>query len=122
MPRTHEMRESKYLKKEDCGEDGVQVTIIGVVEMNVAMEDQAPEMKWCLGVKEFSKPLVLNWTNIQAIERITGSDDTDDWAGKSIVLYEDPNVSFGGKTVGGIRIRAPRKMKPGQVSDSEVPF
>jgi hypothetical protein len=25
------------------------------------------------------------------------------------VLYHDPNVSFGGKLIGGIRVRAPRK-------------
>ena len=32
-----------------------------------------------------------------------------DWLGQQIVLYTDPNVSYGGKLVGGIRIRAKRK-------------
>jgi len=29
--------------------------------------------------------------------------------GQQIVLYTDPNVAYGGKLVGGIRIRAKRK-------------
>lgn len=52
--------------------------------------------------------MVLNSTNGQIIAQITKSEDTDDWKGWKIVLYDDPNVSFGGKLVGGIRVRAPR--------------
>ena len=32
--------------------------------------------------------------------------DTDDWAGQSVTLYRDPEVMFGGKKAGGIRIEA----------------
>jgi hypothetical protein len=32
--------------------------------------------------------------------------DTASWAGRSLTLYGDPDVKFGGQTVGGIRIAA----------------
>jgi hypothetical protein len=101
------MLESKFLKKEDVGR-GMLVTISGCIQENMAMEGKKPDMKWCLEFTETDKPLVLNSTNIQLCEQICGSDDTDHWIGKRIVLYTDPNVSFGGKLVGGIRVRAPK--------------
>src|SRR3990167_8852041 len=107
MAKVHDMIESKFLKKEDVG-DGVLATISNVDQQNVAMQGAGPEMKWCLHFEEVDKPLVLNSTNIQLCKSILASDDTDDWLGKKVVLYTDPNVSYGGKLIGGIRIRAPR--------------
>jgi len=101
------MRESKFLKQSDVGA-GALGTIEDCIQMNVAKEGAEPELKWCLTFVEIEKPLVLNSTNVQLCEKILGSDNTDDWRGKKIVLYTDPNVSYGGKLVGGIRIRAPR--------------
>ena len=107
MPKISEMRESKFLKKEDVGR-GVLATIAGCLQHNVAMEGASPEHKWCLSFHELDKPLVLNSTNIQLCAQICGSEDTDHWTGRKIVLYTDPNVSYAGKLVGGIRVRAPR--------------
>ena len=135
MPRIVEMIESKFLKKEDVGgERGVLVTISGCQQANVAMQGADPEMKWTLAFAELDKPMVLNSTNIHMCAKACGSDNTDDWMGKKVVLYEDPNVSFGGKLVGGIRIRAqitraapvvPQKKTPiQQLQDmpDDVPF
>lgn len=108
MPKTSEMRESKFLKKEDVG-NGALMTVEGCAQYNVAKEGAPPEHKWCLTFQETDKPLVLNSTNVQLCERIFGSDDTDDWVGKRIVLFTDPNVSYAGKIVGGIRVRAPKQ-------------
>ena len=140
MPRVHEMLESKFLKKEDVGR-GMLVTIAGVEQRNVAVRDAEPEYKWSVAFQETEKPMVLNSTNIQLIAKITGSDDTDHWVGHKIVLYEDPSVSFGGKLVGGIRVRAPRPeamarhqaaqpapppepvwTEPAGASDDDIPF
>ena len=125
MPKTSEMRESKFMKKEDVG-DGALFTVASCEQHNVAASGAPPEHKWCLSFEEADKPLVLNSTNIQVCERIFGSDDTDDWTGKKIVLYTDPNVSYAGKVVGGIRVRAPKngaKPKPVPVADLEdAPF
>ena len=105
MPRIHEMVDSKFLKKEDAG-DGILVTIKGVEKRDVGTESE-PEQKWVLLLAE-TKPLVLNSTNLALIEKATGSDDTDDWTGKQIVLFNDENVSFGGKLTGGVRVDVAR--------------
>lgn len=107
MPKTSEMRESKFLKQSDIGA-GALMTVTGCERHNVAKEGAEPEHKWCLAFEESEKPLVLNSINIQLCERIFASDDTDDWVGKRIVLYVDPTVSYAGKVVGGIRVRAPK--------------
>jgi len=117
MPKTSDMRESKFLKQTDVGR-GVLGTIQKCLQMNVNKEGADPELKWCLVFSEIEKPLVLNATNIQLCEKICGSDDTDDWVGKRVVLYTDPNVSYQGKLIGGIRIRAP---KPNAVAPPPPP-
>jgi len=103
-----ELKESKFLKKEDCG-NGILVTVESVHQENIAKEGAPEEMKWVVTFLETEKPMVLNSTNGQIIAKITGSEESDDWTGASLVLFHDPNVSFGGKLVGGIRVRAPRK-------------
>ncbi len=133
MPKTSEMRESKFLKQTDIGA-GALMTVSSCERHNVAKEGADPELKWCLTFEESDKPLVLNSTNIQLCERIFTSDDTDIWVGKKIVLYVDPSVSYGGKVVGGIRVRAPKKaavaapkLPPpppaaAELMDDEIPF
>ena len=131
MPKTSEMIESKYLKKEDVGEDGTVVTIVSVERVNVAKQDQKAEYKWTLLFEEFDKPMVLGPTNIRLAEKALGSDDTSDWQGKKIVVFNDPNITFGGEVTGGIRIRAhrkaaaPREIKRppiDQLDESDPPF
>ena len=133
----HELSKSSYLKKEDCG-PGILVTIKGVTQENVAKEGAPEELRWCLHFIEQEKPMVLNSTNGQIIAKITGSEDSDAWNGHKIVLYNDPNVSFAGKVMGGIRVRAPRNQPPkpapkptpasaptndtGAVADENIPF
>ena len=115
MPKTSEMRESKVLKQTDVGA-GALMTVAGCQQFNVAAQGADPEMKWCLQFNESDKPLVLHSTNIQLCERVFGSDDTDHWTGRKIVLYTDPTVSYGGKVVGGIRVRAPKVRAAGPVA------
>lgn len=123
-----DMIESKYLKQSDI--DGeVIATIQKVGRGNVAMDDQPEEMKWMIRFTEFKKPMVLNSTNIQLLEKICG-EETDDWPGQEVILYVDPNVSFGGKLTGGIRLKsakpaaAPRRVASKTVEDmaDDVPF
>src|SRR3990167_329207 len=133
MPKTSEMSDSKFLKQADVGR-GALGTVETCIQMNVAKEGADPELKCCLPFAELDKPLVLNFTNIQLCEKIFGSDDTDHWRGKRIVLYIDPNVTFQGKLVGGIRIRAPKAtataMAPvppppapvSDLTDDDIPF
>lgn len=112
MASINDLKSSKFLKKEDVGE-GALVTIKSVHLENVAKEGAEPEMKWCLTFNEFDKPMVLNSTNGQLIGKITGIEDEIEkgWVGKEVVLYNDPTVSFAGKVMGGIRVRARKNEK-----------
>lgn len=110
MPDISQMTESKFLKRADVG-TGKLLTITGCDQQNVAKKDDAPEMKWCLSFKEEDKPMVLNKTNGELIAMITGERNSDNWGGHQIVAYDDPSISFGGKLVGGIRVRAPKNKK-----------
>lgn len=103
-----ELKESKFLKKEEC-DPPILVTIREVTQENIAKEGAPQELKWCVHFEETEKPLVLNSTNGQLIAKALGSEESDDWAGQKVVLYHDPNVSFGGKIVGGIRVRGQKQ-------------
>lgn len=121
----HQLKQSKFLTRADVGK-GSLVTIRGdVFQENVAKEGAPEELRWCVAFDEFEKPLVLNSTNGQLIAQITGSEDSEKWNGWKIVLYDDPSVSFGGKLVGGIRVRAPRqpatKPLPSGIKSTQAP-
>lgn len=104
------MTDSKYLKKEDLDEHGgeMTVTIDSLKKVNVARDDEDPEYRWTVRYRELPKPMVLNATNIKRIAKAHG-DDTDDWLGKQITVYHDPDIEFGGNIVGGLRVRQARR-------------
>jgi hypothetical protein len=105
MAKISEMLPSSYLKQSDFDENGFIVTVATIEQKNVARDDEPEERKWIVTFKEYEKGMVLNSTNIQALAKACGSDDTDDWAGKEVIVYVDPNVGYGGKTTGGLRIK-----------------
>lgn len=102
-----QLKDSRFLKRADVG-TGALVTIRNLTQENVAKEGAEPEMKWVIHFDELDKPMVLNSTNANLIAQITRQDDTDNWSDHKVVLYDDPSISFGGKLVGGIRVRAPK--------------
>lgn len=105
MPKVSEMIVSKFLRKEDIDDD------IIVTCKSVALEDmpgEAGEQRWVLMFRELPKGLVLNTTTIRVLAKAFG-EDSDSWIGKKVTLYVDPNVSFKGQVVGGLRLRP---MKP----------
>jgi hypothetical protein len=105
MAKIGEMIESKYLKQSDVDTDRI-VTVEKVGKANVAPKGEEPEFKWLIRFTEFTKPMVLNSTNIKRLAKACNSDDTDEWIGKQVTLYVDPDVEFAGNVVGGLRIRA----------------
>lgn len=105
-----ELKESKYLTKEAVTPP-ILVTIANVTKENLAMENQPPEIKSVLHFSEPTvKPMVMNGVNIELLKMIYPAQDTDEWRGKKVVLYNDPTISFGGKITGGIRLRMPKKL------------
>lgn len=128
---------SKYLKQGDLKGKRVLVTIDHVVVEDVGQgSDQ--EQKPVVYFRGAEKGWVLSARiNADEITNIIGDDETEHWAGHKIVLYVDPNVMYGGKKVGGIRVAPPPQGqgKPSapqppppeivegfQASDDDVPF
>lgn len=118
---------SNYIKAADL--QGRQV----LVKMDRAEYEMiGNDKKLILFFEGKEKGMVLNKTNANNIAAIYG-DDTDDWKGAEIVLFE-AMVDFQGKTVPAIRVRAPQKKpvqqrKPAMANagprddmDDEIPF
>ena len=111
MPNVNDLKNSKFLAKEDVEPD-VLVTIESYEEVDVSMDDKPTQNKWVLHFREMDKPMVLNKTNGMLIESIIGSGEFDDWVGKKIVLYNDKSVMFAGEFTGGIRVRVDKRTAP----------
>lgn len=126
---------SKYLTKDDVGEDGLILTIRGF-KMETIKSDEGDEDKVVCYFVEDVKPMVVNRTNSQLIGSATGARTAGESVGKQIVVYNDPSVGFGGKVTGGLRVKriagaprpapaAPRantQRGPDDFGDDSVPF
>jgi hypothetical protein len=118
---------SKYLTKNDVGDDGLILTIKGF-KKEILEGDNGDEEKVILYFVEDVNPMVLNRTNSQLVGIATGAANAGEARGKQIVVYNDPSISFGGKVTGGIRIRkmqgAPRQAPVADPMEfeSDVPF
>lgn len=94
-----------YLKTEDIKEE-ITHEILKAEAEEIGRE-QTKEKKIVVYFKGVEKGLALNKINAEAFADITGSREIETWPGKRVTLYIDPNVMFGGKRVGGIRIKVP---------------
>lgn len=126
---------SKYLTKDDVGEDGLILTIRGF-KMETIKSDEGDEDKVVCYFVEDVKPMVVNRTNSQLIGSATGAKTAGESVGKQIVVYNDPSVGFGGKVTGGLRVKriagaprpapaAPRantQRGPDEFGDDKIPF
>ena len=117
----------KYLKREHVTEEGSTHKVVSCTEEPINLSDGGSEMKWILTLENL-KPIVLNSTNIRRCIAAFGTSETNDWVGRPIVCYDDPEIEFGGRQVGGIRLRAvPTKAKSKAKSKKptdvdEIPF
>ena len=94
---------SDWMKKEDISAEGVDLEIARVSKELVGQEQ---EVKFALHFVESDYlPLLLNRTNVRILVDLFGI-ESDDWRGRKVRVYADPNVSFGGKRVGGVRVGA----------------
>lgn len=101
--KASDMYPSRWLKAAD-----VARPVLAVIK-NVTFEEVVEgEQKPVLHFAGTIKPMVLNKTNTASLTEICGSDDTDDWTNRSVVLYS-AKVQFQSKIVDAIRIRASRQ-------------
>jgi hypothetical protein len=116
MPKISELKESRYLKKEDCP---LNLTISHLENENVGLGDNE-DIRWVMYFNETDKGLILNTTNGQIMAENFGSEEMNDWIGKKVDLYNDRNVTYAGKRVGGVRVKSTGENKPGD--GDEIPF
>jgi hypothetical protein len=112
----------KYLKREELTEEGSPHAVVTVEQQSVLNPDGTTDDKWVLMLSDL-KPMIMNATNIRIAVAAFGTAETDEWIGKRIIVYDDPQIEFGGKVVGGVRLRAmPKKRATKKADDDEAPF
>ena len=113
MPDISKYRKSRYLKKEDIKPEKL-VTYTSCKEEYVSNDGkEEAELELVLFFEEFGdKGWISNATGREAVAELMGDRNTDNWRpGFQFVLYVDPSVPFGGKTVEGIRVKAANRPK-----------
>jgi hypothetical protein len=102
------LRTSPWLASEDLvGLGDVPAEIEDVLVYDSVAFDRGRQEKNVPAIKfrGKAKQLVLRTSaNRRALVKMFGA-DTREWRGKTVYLYHDPSVKFGGKNVGGIRIK-----------------
>src|SRR3990170_4812401 len=100
---------STFLKADDLQGRKVKVVIEKVEMQEINSGEPEKPVVYFAGK---DKGLVLNKTNAVTLQDILGTDETDDWIGKPIVLYST-KVDFQGKRVLAIRVEeAPHSAAP----------
>jgi hypothetical protein len=98
---------STYFKADTLKNDGEQVLTIKSCDFeNVAPDDKPAENKWVLKFEESMSGVVLNSSRLEQLVELFGTNESERWHGQKVTLYCDPKVSFGGKKVGGVAIKA----------------
>lgn len=110
---------SKYIGKDDV-KNGV-TTKIKDVDTAMVKGDGGDECKTIMFFSDPAiKPLILNTINWMTLEDAYG-EESDDWRGRPVELYVDPNVMFAGKRVGGVRVRIPNGSVTESFGDPDKP-
>lgn len=97
---------SNYMKKEDLDRP-VIASIARVCQEEVKSDKGRDELKPVMYFDgKHLKPIIVNRGNWEACALAYG-EESDNWTGRSVEIYVDPTVMFGGRRVGGIRLRIP---------------
>ena len=109
----------KYLKSDSLSEEGTIHKVSSCSEEQLKTDDGQMERKWILNLSGL-KPLILNATNTRRCVAAFGTAETDDWVGQEIIAYCDPTIEFGGKIIGGVRLRPVPKKQPAKAKVAPV--
>lgn len=108
---------SKYLTAEDLNGKSVAVKI-EAVNLEEIGKGSDKDSKLVIDFVGKEKALVCNKTNAKTISKVLGSEESDDWIGKSIII-EPREVEFQGNMVWSIRVSLRR---PGSASPASAPL
>ncbi len=121
----NDFRNSTYLTQRDIDKLAPQRRRVTVDHVEAEKVGEEKYLRLITYFASLDKALVTNITNGEILAEIAGSTDTDDWVGAHVEIYVDPNVGFGGKRTGGIRLRSIPSRKDQSVKDDfddEIPF
>ena len=121
----------QFLKQSDFDRDPALTFTIASAEKKAfeAKNGRPAESKWVVTF-EGDRCLGLNKTNLALLAKWFGKKPSA-WTGKQITVYRDESISFGGRLVGGLRVRKPSKQDvsmpvesaAAEVGDSDnIPF
>lgn len=113
MARRFGEGDSKYLRGSDLLDNNGNYREVNVSIERVTTEQfDGEDEKFAVHFVGKDKPMILNVTNERMLCNLFGdptSPDpaavTEQFRGKIVNLYFDPNVMFGGKRVGGLRLQ-----------------
>ena len=120
-----DFKNSTYLTQQDVNELSLEERRVTIDHVEAEVVGKDKELKPVTYFKTLGKGLVTNMTNREKIAEIRRSKVMDDWPGTRIELYVNPDIGFGGKRMGGIRVRRIAKNDPSSVEedfDEEIPF
>jgi hypothetical protein len=95
---------SKFLSAADVGTRKIRTRIAKVRKAELRVIDGTKRVKFVLHFEDIDKPMVLNATNKNELVKRLGRNPAK-WIGALVGIFVDPEVEFGGKTVGGLRLR-----------------
>jgi hypothetical protein len=111
MATQSDMLQSKWIQKTDLSQP-TRLIIAGCSQETVKDKDGKEETKWIVTFQGGWKPMILNVTNTKAFFAALDP-DSDNWAGKEIILFNDMSVNYNGD-MGGIRVYQELKVAPAQ--------
>jgi hypothetical protein len=102
----------RYATGEDLQGKTITLTITTIALEKMHPQPNAPEAeKWVIYFKEAKKGIILSRTLANQIAEVLGSDETDEWLGKRIMVYPQP-MTVAGRKVTAIRARTALKGQP----------
>ena len=98
--------DGSYLQKSDIDEPKTWV-IRDVEERSVPIPGGQRKDKLVVFFEGVDKGLICNQTNGGVLAELSGFEDPSEWIGTEVTVYVDPNITYGGRKIGGIRLRKP---------------
>ena len=110
----------KLLSAADVGNRKIRTKIVKVRKVDLRGNDGTNRVKFVLHLEGIDKPMVLNSTNMNELVGKLGRKPAD-WIGAPVGLYVDPNVTYAGKRVAGLRLRVLGPAAPASSAVSPEP-
>jgi len=96
---------SQYLKAADV--TSPQAVTIAGAEVVAFKDQESGETRESLALsfEELEQRVVTSKTSLQQLVALLGSNETDEWIGKRVTLFNDKSVMYRGRPIGGLRFK-----------------